>query len=238
MILDINNMTVNYGHIQALQNVSINADEGQIVSIIGANGAGKSTLLRTISALTPPKSGCSIKFMGKEMVGVKAHRIVQAGIVHVPEGRKVFAGLSVLDNLRIGGFLYKGAELQKTLDRVLELFPVLDERRNQFAGTLSGGEQQMLAIGRGMMAQPKILLLDEPSLGLAPIVVNTVFKLINEIRQSGVTILLVEQNARKALKLCDKAYVLKNGVINMEGTGDELLSDPDVIAAFLGEQRA
>ena len=235
MMLEINNLSVNYGHIQALQGASLSAEEGSIVSIIGANGAGKSTMLRTISGLNSAKSGSSIRFLGKEMVGVAPHKIVRAGIVHVPEGRKVFAGLSVIDNLKIGGFLYKGAELQKTLDHILEMFPILDERRNQFAGTLSGGEQQMLAIGRGLMAQPKLLLLDEPSLGLAPIVVNTVFKMINEIRDSGVTILLVEQNARKALTICDKAYVLENGVIRKEGSGQALLNDPDVIAAFLGE---
>ena len=235
MMLEINNLSVNYGHIQALQGASLSAEEGSIVSIIGADGAGKSTMLRTISGLNSAKSGSSIRFLGKEMVGVAPHKIVRAGIVHVPEGRKVFAGLSVIDNLKIGGFLYKGAELQKTLDHILEMFPILDERRNQFAGTLSGGEQQMLAIGRGLMAQPKLLLLDEPSLGLAPIVVNTVFKMINEIRDSGVTILLVEQNARKALTICDKAYVLENGVIRKEGSGQALLNDPDVIAAFLGE---
>ena len=235
MMLEINNLSVNYGHIQALHSVALSAEEGSIVSIIGANGAGKSTLLRTISGLNSPKSGGSIRFLGKELVGVAPHRIVRAGIVHVPEGRKVFAGLSVIDNLKIGGFLYKGAELQKTLDRVLEMFPILAERRNQFAATLSGGEQQMLAIGRGLMAQPRMLLLDEPSLGLAPIVINTVFKMIHEIRASGVTILLVEQNARKALTTCDRAYVLENGVIRKEGTGTELLNDPDVISAFLGE---
>ncbi len=235
MMLEINNLSVNYGHIQALQGASLRAEEGSIVSIIGANGAGKSTMLRTISGLNAAKSGSSIRFLGKEMVGVAPHKIVRAGIVHVPEGRKVFAGLSVIDNLKIGGFLYKGAELQKTLDHILEMFPILAERRNQFAGTLSGGEQQMLAIGRGLMAQPKLLLLDEPSLGLAPIVVNTVFKMINEIRESGVTILLVEQNARKALNICDKAYVLENGFIRKEGSGQQLLNDPDVIAAFLGE---
>ena len=235
MMLEIKNLSVNYGHITALQGASLSAEEGSIVSIIGANGAGKSTLLRTISGLTSPKSGSSILFCGKEIVNMAPHRIVRAGIVHVPEGRKVFAGLSVLDNLKIGGFLYKGTELQKTLDKVLEMFPILAERKDQFAATLSGGEQQMLAIGRGLMAQPKMLLLDEPSLGLAPIVINTVFRMINEIRDSGVTILLVEQNARKALTICDRAYVLENGVIRKDGTGQQLLNDPDVISAFLGE---
>ena len=235
MMLEINHLSVNYGHIQALQDVALSAKEGSIVSIIGANGAGKSTLLRTISGLNTPKSGGSVRFLGTEMAGVAPHKIVRAGIVHVPEGRKVFAGLSVLDNLKIGGFLYKGAELQKTLNRIMDMFPILAERKDQFAGTLSGGEQQMLAIGRGLMAQPKLLLLDEPSLGLAPIVINAVFKMINEIRESGVTILLVEQNARKALTICDRAYVLENGFIRKEGTGTQLLGDPDVIAAFLGE---
>ena len=235
MMLEINRLSVNYGHIQALHDVALTAEQGSIVSIIGANGAGKSTLLRTISGLNSPKNGGSIRFLGKEIVSLAPHKIVRAGIVHVPEGRKVFAGLSVLDNLKIGGFLYKGAELQKTLDHVLTMFPILAERKDQFAGTLSGGEQQMLAIGRGLMAQPKLLLLDEPSLGLAPIVINTVFKMINEIRDSGVSILLVEQNARKALTICDKAYVLENGYIRKEGSGQALLNDPDVITAFLGE---
>ena len=235
-MLKINNLTVNYGHVQALQNVSIEADKGQIVSIIGSNGAGKTTLLRTISGLTKPHTG-SIQMFEKELVGMKPNKLVEQGVVHVPEGRKVFAGLTVLDNLKVGGYLFSGKELQYNLDRTFKFFPILKERETQYAGTLSGGEQQMLAIGRGLMANPKIMLLDEPSLGLAPIIITTVFKLINEIRDLGVTILLVEQNAKKALEVCDKAYVLENGIIKLSGSGQELLNSPMVVAAYLGEKR-
>ncbi|MEA4911582.1 MAG: ABC transporter ATP-binding protein [Oscillospiraceae bacterium] len=235
-LLKIDDISVNYGHITALIDASIEAQKSQIVSIIGSNGAGKTTLLRTISGLVKPKSG-SITMNGEQIIGVKPNKIVKCGIVHVPEGRKVFSGLTVRDNLLVGGYLYSGAELQKTLDETFELFPILKEREKQYAGTLSGGEQQMLAIGRGMMSHPKIMLLDEPSLGLAPIIINNVFNYIKTIRDSGVTILLVEQNAKKALETCDTAYVLENGRITLSGSGDELLHSPAVIAAYLGEQR-
>ena len=233
-MLKIENLSVNYGHVTALTNVSLEADKGQIVSIIGSNGSGKTTLLRTISGLVKPKNG-SIKLFDEELVGMRSNKIVQKGVVHVPEGRKVFAGLSVYENLLVGSYLYSGPQVQQTLERTLELFPVLKEREKQPAGTLSGGEQQMLAIGRGMMSHPKIMLLDEPSLGLAPIIISTVFKLIQEIRDSGVTILLVEQNAKKALEICDKAYVLENGSIRLSGSGQELLNSPEVVAAYLGK---
>ena len=235
-MLRIKDLSVNYGHIKALRNISLEADKGEIVSIIGANGAGKTTLLKTMSCLVKPQNG-SIKFCDNDIIGKKPNHVVARGVVHVPEGRKVFAGLTVLDNLKVGGYLFSTKELQKNLDRTFELFPILKERQNQFAGTLSGGEQQMLAIGRGMMSNPKLLLLDEPSLGLAPIIINNVFKLINEIRDSGITILLVEQNARRALEICDKAYILENGEIKMQGTGAELLNSPQVLAAYLGESR-
>lgn len=235
-ILQIENLSVNYGHVTALIDVSIEAKKGQIVSIIGSNGAGKSTLLRTISALVKPKNG-SIKVFNEEIVGLRSNKIVKRGVVHVPEGRKVFAGMTVRENLLVGGYLFSGNELQKKLEETFELFPILKERANQYAGTLSGGEQQMLAIGRGMMSHPKIMLLDEPSLGLAPIIINNVFKYIRDIRDSGVTILLVEQNAQKALDNCDYAYVLENGRITLSGKGQELLNSPDVIAAYLGEMR-
>lgn len=235
-ILKVEDLKVSYGRIQALHGVSIEAKKGEIVSILGSNGAGKTTLLRSISALNKPQSG-SIQLCGEELVGVKPNKIVAKGVVHVPEGRRVFSGLTVMDNLLVGGYLYKGTELKDTLERTFELFPVLKERRNQFAGTLSGGEQQMLAIGRGMMSKPKIMLLDEPSLGLAPIIINTVFDLIRSIRETGVTILVVEQNAKKTLELCDKGYVLENGRIRLSGTGKELLNSPEVIAAYLGEKR-
>ena len=233
-MLRIENLSVNYGHIKALRGVSLEADKGQIVSIIGANGAGKTTLLKTMSCLVKPQSG-SIKFCDNELIGKKPNHVVASGIVHVPEGRKVFAGLTVVDNLRVGGYLFSAKELQQNLERTFELFPILKERQNQFAGTLSGGEQQMLAIGRGMMSNPKLLLLDEPSLGLAPIIINNVFKLITDIREAGITILLVEQNARRALEICDKAYILENGEIKLQGSGQELLNSPQVLAAYLGE---
>lgn len=235
-MLKTENLSVSYGHVTALTDVSIEAGKGQIVSIVGSNGAGKTTLLRTISGLEKPQQG-KVTFYDRQLTGMKANRIVKEGVVHVPEGRKTFAGLTVRDNLLVGGYLYTGKQLQDTLARTYELFPVLKSRDKQYAGTLSGGEQQMLAIGRGMMSQPKILLLDEPSLGLAPIIISTVFRLIREIRDSGVTILLVEQNAKKALEVCDKAYVLENGRIKMQGTGAELLNSSEVTDAYLGEKR-
>ena len=233
-MLKIDNLSVNYGHVTALIDVSLEAKKGQIVSIIGSNGSGKTTLLRTISGLVKPKNG-SIRLFDEELVGKRSNKIVKRGVVHVPEGRRMFAGLTVKDNLLVGGYLFKTKELHDTLERTLELFPILKERANQLAGTLSGGEQQMLAIGRGLMSHPKIMLLDEPSLGLAPIIINTVFNLIQEIRDTGVTIVLVEQNAKKALEICDCAYVLENGVIKLSGTGRELLNSPEVVSAYLGD---
>lgn len=235
-MLEIQNVETSYGHIMALQGVSIKVAEGRIVSIIGPNGAGKTTLLNTISGLVRPSRG-SIKFLGTELPRVP-HLVVKRGIVQVPEGRKVFAGLTVKENLLMGGFLLKGKQLDQNLERIFALFPVLKERSGQFAGTLSGGEQQMLAIGRGLMSNPKVMLLDEPSLGLAPLVVNSVFKLIQEIRDSKITVLLVEQNAKKALALCDYAYVLENGRIVMSGKGKDLLNSPQVKKAYLGEKAA
>jgi branched-chain amino acid transport system ATP-binding protein len=235
-MLKVENLSVNYGHITALICASIEAGKKQIVSIIGSNGAGKTTLLRTISGLTRPKEG-SIKFFDEEITDKRPNKIVERGVIHVPEGRKVFAGLTVRDNLLVGGYLLKGKVLQQTLEHTFELFPILKEREKQFAGTLSGGEQQMLAIGRGMMSRPKIMLLDEPSLGLAPIIISDIFKYICEIRDSGVTVLLVEQNAKKALEICDKAYVLENGRMTLSGTGKELLNSPKVVAAYLGEKK-
>jgi len=232
-MLTVTDLSASYGHIKALKKVSIQADEGQIVSIIGANGAGKTTLLRCISGLVKPTEG-TIEFLGKK-VPRKPHKVVAEGIVHVPEGRRTFSGLTVKDNLMVGGYLNSSKETNEDLQRMYELFPILEERKNQFSGTLSGGEQQMLAIARGLMSRPKILLLDEPSLGLAPIIVNQVYKLIAAIRKSGITMLLVEQNARKALSLCDKAYVLENGMITLSGTGSELLCSPAVKKAYLGE---
>ena len=231
-MLDVHNLSANYDHVEALKDVSINAEKGQIVSIIGSNGAGKSTLLRCISSLVKPRTG-SIQFLGKN-IPQKPHKVVKNGIVHVPEGRKTFSGLTVKDNLLVGGYLYKGKTLEEKVDKYFELFPILADRKSQFAGTLSGGEQQMLAIARGLMSEPKLLLLDEPSLGLAPLIVNQVFELIKQIRESGITILLVEQNARKALGICDKAYVIENGRITLSGTGCELLDSDEVKKSYLG----
>lgn len=231
-MLKVTNLSAAYGHIQALKDVSIEAEKGQIVSIIGSNGAGKSTLLRCISSQVKPTSG-TIEFLGKPIPD-KPHKVVEAGIVHVPEGRRTFSGLTVEDNLLVGGYLLKGKELYENLEKNYNLFPKLRERKSQYAGTLSGGEQQMLAIARGLMSNPKLILLDEPSLGLAPIIVNQVFNLIEQIRDSGVTVLLVEQNARKALSICDKAYVLENGRITLSGTGCELLNSDKVKKAYLG----
>ena len=231
-MLKVTGLSASYGYVEALKNVSISADEGQIVSIIGSNGAGKSTLLRCLSGIVRPKAG-EVLFLGKPLPK-QVHKIVAAGVVHVPEGRRTFSGLTIRDNLLVGGYLYKGKKLEEDLEEQYERFPVLRERRNQFAGTLSGGEQQMLAISRGLMAKPKIIMLDEPSLGLAPLIVQQVYELIQQIRDSGITVLLVEQNANKALSICDKAYVLENGVITLSGTGEELLASDMVKKAYLG----
>jgi branched-chain amino acid transport system ATP-binding protein len=233
-MLSINNLSVSYGHVQALENVDIEVPQGQIVSIIGANGAGKSTLLNTISGLVPSRGG-TMTYHGK-LLPTRAHRIVQLGIVQVPEGRNVFAGLTVRENLIMGGYLIRGrAATEKKIERMFELFPQLRARKTQQAGTLSGGEQQMLAICRGLMSDPKLILLDEPSLGLAPVLVNEVFKLIANIKQMGITVLLVEQNAVKALSLSDYSYVLENGRIGHHCSGVDMLCNADIKKAYLGE---
>ena len=231
-MLKVENISVNYGHIEALKNVSVDVKKGQICSIIGANGAGKSTLLKTISGLVKPVSG-SIFFEGRPLTK-KAHKIVAEGIVHVPEGRKTFSGLTIEDNLLVGGTLADKSRLSANLEKQYALFPILKERKHQFAGTLSGGEQQMLAVARGLMSEPKIILLDEPSMGLAPLIVNQIYKLIGQIRDSGITVLLIEQNAKKALSICDYAYVLENGRIKLSGTGKKLLESDEVRKAYLG----
>ena len=234
-MLAVENLHVSYGHIQALSGVSIMVPQGSIVSIIGSNGAGKTTLLNTISGLVKQKQG-SIKFKGQEL-GRIPHVIVQQGIVQVPEGRKIFAGLTVEENLLAGGYILRDAKhLRSNVNKMMELYPILGSRKNQQAGTLSGGEQQMLAVCRGLMSEPEMILLDEPSLGLAPIIVKSIFDLIGQIRQQGITVLLVEQNAKKALALSDYAYVLENGHVTMEGKGRDLLCDPAVKRAYLGEK--
>ena len=233
-MLSIEKLDVAYGPVQALQGVTLNVPRGEIVSIIGSNGAGKTTLLNTICALVRQKSG-TIKFEGQELSRL-THQVVKLGIVQVPEGRKVFAGLTVRENLMAGGYtLTDGLRLRENIEKMFGLYPILRERQNQQAGTLSGGEQQMLAICRGLMAEPKLVLLDEPSLGLGPIIVNGVFQLVRQIREQGITVVLVEQNAKKALALCNYAYVLENGRITVEGQGKELLCDPAIKKAYLGE---
>jgi branched-chain amino acid transport system ATP-binding protein len=233
-VLTIENLYVAYGPVQALLGVSMEVPRGKIISIIGSNGAGKTTLLNTICGLVRPKSG-SIKFEGQDLSRL-TYQVVRSGIIQVPEGRKVFAGLTVKENLMAGGYAIKdGHRLHRNMEKMFGLYPILKERQAQQAGTLSGGEQQMLAICRGLMAEPKLILLDEPSLGLGPIIVNGVFQLVREVREQGITVVLVEQNALKALALCDYAYVLENGKLTMQGLGKELLCDPAVKKAYLGE---
>jgi branched-chain amino acid transport system ATP-binding protein len=234
-MLTIEDLHVSYGHIQALEGVTINVPRGKIVSIIGSNGAGKTTMLNTISGIVKPKSG-TIIFEGKELTKMP-HEVVKLGLVHVPEGRKVFAGLTVKENLLAGGYTIKNMQrVNENVEKMFCMYPILRDRQNQQAGTLSGGEQQMLAICRGLMSEPKMILLDEPSLGLAPIIVRGVFELIRKIRDEGLTVILVEQNAKKALSISDYAYVLENGRVVMRGNGDQLLCDPGIKKAYLGER--
>jgi len=235
MILEVSDLTVAYGRVEALRGVSLNVPAGGIVTVIGSNGAGKTTLLSAISGLVRRRSG-EILYEGRPLPAAP-HRVVAAGIVQVPEGRRVFSTLTVEENLLMGAFLRRPAEVRERREEVYELFPVLRDRKSQFAGTLSGGEQQMLAIGRALMSRPKVILLDEPSLGLAPKVVTQVFELIKAINAGGVTIVLVEQNARKALVTADYAYVLQNGRVTLQGPAAELADDPAVVAAYLGGRR-
>jgi branched-chain amino acid transport system ATP-binding protein len=222
-----------YGKIQALHDVSVEVRQGEIVTLIGANGAGKSTLLMTLCG-SPQASSGSIRYQGEELIGQNTPDIMRKSIAVVPEGRRVFSRLTVEENLVMGGFFTAKAEFQEQLDKVLQLFPRLQERLSQRAGTMSGGEQQMLAIGRALMSKPKLLLLDEPSLGLAPIIIQQIFGIIEQLREDGVTVFLVEQNANQALKLADRGYVLENGRIVMQGSGHDLLNDPKVRDAYLG----
>lgn len=233
-MLKIEKLNVYYGVIHALKDVSLEVEEGQIVSLIGSNGAGKTTLLRTISGLIKASSG-SVLYLGKEILTEKPQSLPMKGLVQVPEGRKIFSGLTVYENLQMGAYLRKDkANISKDINKIYERFPILGSRKNQDAATLSGGEQQMLAISRALMAKPKLLLLDEPSMGLAPILVKEIFSIIKEINAQGTTILLVEQNAFQALKIADKAYVLETGTIVLSGTGAELLSSPEVQKVYLG----
>ncbi|MEH7353420.1 ABC transporter ATP-binding protein [Neobacillus drentensis] len=233
-MLKINNINVYYGNIHALKGVSLDINQGEIVTLIGANGAGKSTLLKTISGLLKPKNG-DILFENEHVAGKVAQAIVKRGISQVPEGRRVFANMSVEENLELGAYLRKDKKgIREDFEKVYQLFPRLYERRKQLSGTLSGGEQQMLAMGRALMARPRLLLLDEPSMGLAPLLVKTIFRIIEEINQTGTTILLVEQNANMALSIADRAYVIETGKIVAAGTAEELSQSDQIRAAYLG----
>ena len=233
-MLKVENLSVHYGMIQAVRDVSFEVNEGEVVSLIGANGAGKTSILRTISGLVRPSAG-KIEFLGQEIKKVPAQKIVAAGLSQVPEGRHVFPGLTVLENLEMGAFLKKDREEnQANLKKVFSRFPRLEERKNQDAATLSGGEQQMLAMGRALMSTPKLLLLDEPSMGLAPIFIQEIFDIIQDIQKQGTTVLLIEQNANKALAIADRGYVLETGKVVLSGTGKELLASEEVRKAYLG----
>ncbi len=233
-MLEVNGLNVYYGLIHALHDVSFHVNEGEVVALIGANGAGKTTILHTVSGLLTAKSG-SVVFEGKDITKKPGHSIVKLGMGHVPEGRRVFPGLTVAENLRMGAFTRPKGEIAASLEEVYEWFPRLEERKNQPAGTLSGGEQQMLAMGRAMMSKPRILLLDEPSMGLSPLFVGEVFKIIEKVSAAGTTVLLVEQNAKKALSIADRAYVLETGNIIKEGIASDLLNDDAIKKAYLGE---
>ena len=235
-LLKVDNINVYYGNIHAVKDISFEVNQGEIVTLIGANGAGKSTTLKTISGLLKPKTG-DILYKGSSIKGMRAHKIVEAGLAHVPEGRHVFLHMTVEENLDMGAYTQPNSTIAPNKEKVFELFPRLKERRKQLAGTMSGGEQQMLAMGRALMSHPKLLMLDEPSLGLAPIVVREIFDIIRTVNQQGITVLLNEQNANMALKVADYAYVLETGTLTLSGTGTELLADESVKAAYLGKKR-
>lgn len=234
-MLEIRDLQVYYGMIQAIKGISLDVNQGEVIALIGANGAGKTTTLHTITGLLKPKAG-SILFDGVDITRIAPHKIVSMGMAHVPEGRRVFSELTVLQNLRLGAYTRKDKnEIEESLAGVYKRFPRLEERKNQIAGTLSGGEQQMLAMGRALMSKPKIILMDEPSMGLSPIFVNEIFKIIQDVSADGVTVLLVEQNAKKALSIADRAYVLETGTISLEGNAQDLLNDDSIKKAYLGE---
>lgn len=234
-MLEVKDLEVNYGMIKAIKGISFEVNEGEVISLIGANGAGKTTILHAVSGLLGKAAG-SIAFEGQDITKVPAHKIVAMGMAHVPEGRRVFAQLSVYENLKLGAYTRKDKkELEETLNMVYERFPRLKERKNQLAGTLSGGEQQMLAMGRALMSHPKMILMDEPSMGLSPIFVEEIFSIIRDISASGTTVLLVEQNAKKALSIADRAYVLETGNIILAGDAKKLMNDDSVKKAYLGE---
>ena len=234
-MLEVKDLQVYYGMIQAIKGISFEVNQGEVIALIGANGAGKTTILHTVTGLIAPKAG-SIVFEGQDITKIPAHKIVSMGMAHVPEGRRVFAQLSVYDNLKMGAYTRKDKnEIEESLEMVYKRFPRLEERKNQMAGTLSGGEQQMLAMGRALMSKPKIILMDEPSMGLSPIFVNEIFDIIQEVSASGTTVLLVEQNEKKALSIADRAYVLETGNIALEGDAKVLMNDDSIKKAYLGE---
>ena len=234
-MLEVKDLEVYYGLLQAIKGISFHVDKGEIIALIGANGAGKTTTLHTVTGLISPKNG-HVLFEGKDITKIPAHKIVSMGMAHVPEGRRVFAELSVYENLKMGAYTRKDKnEIEESLKNVYKRFPRLEERKNQMAGTLSGGEQQMLAMGRALMSKPKIILMDEPSMGLSPIMVNEIFDIIRSVSESGTTVLLVEQNAKKALSIADRAYVLETGKIVLEGKAKDLLEDDSIKKAYLGE---
>ena len=233
-MLKVSGLQVAYGGIKAVKGASFEVKEGELVSLIGANGAGKSTTLKAITGLQPLAAG-TIEFMGRSIAGQGAWDLVRQGLVMVPEGRGTFTRMTITENLLMGAYVRKDAEVNADMDKVFALFPRLAERRNQLAGTMSGGEQQMLAMGRALMARPKLLLLDEPSMGLSPIMVDKIFEVVNDIHQRGTTVLLVEQNASRALQLANRGYVMESGEVTMSGAGRDLLADPRVRAAYLGE---
>ena len=234
-MLEVNDLQVYYGMIHAIKGVSFHVNEGEIIALIGANGAGKTTILHTITGLIAPKGG-QVVFEGKDITKTPAHKIVELGMAHEPEGRRVFAQLSVYQNLKMGAYTRSDKnEIEESLEMVYKRFPRLEERKNQMAGTLSGGEQQMLAMGRALMSKPRIILMDEPSMGLSPILVNEIFDIIQSVSASGTTVLLVEQNAKKALAIADRAYVLETGKISLDGNAKDLLNDDSIKKAYLGE---
>jgi branched-chain amino acid transport system ATP-binding protein len=234
-VLEVRDLVVHHGVVQALSGISLDVPEGRVVALIGANGAGKSTTLRAVSRMIRATAG-SVRFRGEEVSRLASHELVARGMAHAPEGRGIFLNLTVQENLDLGAYLRRDRDgMARDLDRAYALFPILKERRGQVSGTLSGGEQQMLAVGRALMSRPKLLLLDEPSLGLAPQVVERIFQVLREINQGGVSLLLVEQNAHKALQIAHRAYVLETGQVVMQGTGKELLASPEVRKAYLGE---
>ena len=234
-MLEVKDLQVSYGMIQAIKGISFEVNQGEVIALIGANGAGKTTILHTVTGLLAPKAG-SFMFEGQDITKVPAHKIVSMGMAHVPEGRRVFAQLSVYDNLKMGAYTRTDKnEIEESLEMVYKRFPRLEERKNQMAGTLSGGEQQMLAMGRALMSKPKIILMDEPSMGLSPIFVNEIFNIIQDVSASGTTVLLVEQNAKKALSIADRAYVLETGNIALEGDAKVLMNDDSIKKAYLGE---